>query len=244
MASSAPRTLTPSGTELPVERKATLREPVEIFDSTLSTEQEKTIEEFVIMESDHHWRTFAIIDKGTTAVIYNMAYVQGIPPQNGLLKISRTAFFEPIPYGVDTGVFTLTNSRREPSRVNALFRVKPTEPRMTVADLTKFIISADMHDFTFVNVQYTQFDVAGCRYWHICLVGELEQAGKVPLGTAEAFVRFIKMRSDKLKETIKTEPDDQLVWPTIPGIFNTAKLTYTRSKVDALHAKAEQSLKK
>lgn len=220
------------------------QEPIEIFDKTQSPDQEKTIEELVIMESDHHWRTYALIEGGGTAIVYNMAYIAGVPPQTGTLAITKSPFGEPNPMGANSGVFILTNSKGLSTRVNALFRVRLTEPRMKVADLTKFIIDSRMHDFTFLDARQNTGpgnQAVGCRYWNICLVGELEEAGRVPPGSAEAFVRFIKARSDKLRESIKEEPDQQLRWPTSPGIFNTAKLTYTQVKVAALHREVEKN---
>lgn len=206
---------------------------IEIDDSTKSADKAKIIKEFVIMQSDRHWRTFALIDGGFNAVIYNMAYRARIP-ESGLLMISKSTFHEPIERSAEPGVFTMSNSRAFPTRVNALFRVNPTEPRMTIAELTKLICDARMHDYTFVDDEV--YGVAGCRFWHICLVGELEEAGKVSPGAAEAFVRFIKKRSDELRGA---DPDDQIAWPSIPGIFNTARLTFSRSKVEALEEKAE-----
>lgn len=200
-----------------------------------------SIQEFVIMESLHHWRTFALID-AATAVTYNMAYMKD-NEDYGLLLIRRENYSEPVPWKGKPGVFTmLANKNNQIIRCNAQFRVKPTEPRMTVAELTKFICDIRMHDYTFADVPGSVDDVAGCRYWHICLMIELEEAGRVPPGTAEAFVRFIKERSDKLKERADKEPNEQLMWPTVQGIFFTPRLEKLMAKVEALEAKAEKGL--
>lgn len=120
---------------------------------------------------------------------------------------------------------------RSPLRINAIFTFKANEPLLTVGQLKDFICNYHLEDYTFTNVDPKEETsaVAGCRHWCTCLLGELEVDKRVPGGSTEDLVRFIKNQSD----IVGLDPEDDhpyIPMPTTLGVFSTAQLRYPRSR--------------
>lgn len=193
--------------------------------TTEEAEKQKQIKRIVIIESYGLWRFLALTDtdKGPFAFFFDMTssplYAPAFP---GELTIRRYQYHEPVPDKTDPEMY---DTVKEDERILALYSVNCKAPLMTAADLIKLIVDTKMFDYRFVKVdpKGANPQIGGARHWCACLLGELEVRGRVPKGTAEDFVRFIKARSDKLKGRPK---DEQIPWPIPRGIFPSTTLQY------------------
>lgn len=157
-----------------------------IVDNTGPADREKRIEALVAIEIGNHFYLSALVDAGVNAVIYSMDWAPvGTTydsDRRGVLKINPKVYSVPRPNPARSGAFLIdmgqayTPSRDAWSKV--VFKV-PVERRLTVGELTQFIVDRNLHDFVF-NANL------GCRFWTITLLKLLQEKHFVPESTAES----------------------------------------------------------
>lgn len=163
-----------------------------ILDKMSLADRAKTIGSLVAIEVGNHFYLSALVDEGANAVVYSMDWALLDSPysadRRGYLKITSRPYAVPKPNPDRPGTFLIDTGeehmKNRPIRSSAVFAV-PVLLRLTVSELTQFLLDRNMHDFVFNNN-------LGCRFWTITVFRMLQEKHVVPENASEAFQTYVE----------------------------------------------------
>lgn len=218
-----------------------------IEDVTTDTDKEMLIGRFVVLGDSDTWRLLVKSERpGDFGTIFHMRCA-GYSGKRAHLSIESGTGMEMEETQLVTNPHVYFFKRDKDmwmEQVNVVAGITAAKPFMTMGQLKAFILSSHMHDYFFDADSSNPARSGGAQYWIICLLGELEEDGRIPHHMVISLKRFIQTRSDQLKAKAEKDPKYRIEWPTIQGHFPNAKLRWSESRAEAAFPKTKDASRK